>query len=292
MARTPEALRQAVKPLLAAAAILLPGCASADTPRPTNGPVVQEVIATATAVPCDSEEFARKNGLPTPVSVGDSAASPEIVRITSKLYRCEALSEIEQAAIRKLNEEHPLLATPDPVRQVVPTSTPTPAPELVLPPKPESFLPEYAVYSGKMRKEGGPLANDTITIAHLPGYDDQVYVFAAGNNTFGGFLFRINNIEAGNLKGTMGGTTIDLTLRENTIRGTITKLLNVPSWEFELNFVGTGKQALIDSGKRAWATSKLNNPSMWSGVPEETVLNAGFERAYGSNGNRTKINLP
>lgn len=132
MARTPEALRQAVKPLLAAAAILLPGCASADTPRPTNGPVVQEVIATATAVPCDSEEFARKNGLPTPVSVGDSAASPEIVRITSKLYRCEALSEIEQAAIRKLNEEHPLLATPDPAKQVIPLPTNTPESALKL----------------------------------------------------------------------------------------------------------------------------------------------------------------
>lgn len=287
MARVPE--------ILAAAAILLPGCASADTPRPTNGPVVQEVIATATAIPCVPKEFAERMGVPTPISIGGGAASAEIVRLTNRLYRCdETLSDVEKDALRALNANNPLLATPDPAKQIVPqpANTPAPAPELVLPPKPENFLPEYAVYSGKMRKEGEPLANDTVTIAHLPGYDNQVYVFAAGGNTFGGFLFKIDDPNTPDLNGSMGRAKINFKLEGQKIVGTVTNLLSTPSWSFEITRTGTGKQALIESGKKSWATTKLNNPSLWSGVPDETILNAGFERAYGSNGNRTKINLP
>lgn len=285
MARIPE--------ILAAAAILLPGCASADTPRPTNGPVAQEVIATATAIPCVPKEFAERMGVPTPISIGGGAASAESVRLTERLYRCdETLSDVEKEALRALNANNPLLATPDPVRQVVPipTNTPAPAPESVK--KPETFLPEYAVYSGKMRKEGSPLANDTLIIAHLPGYDNQVYVFAAGGNTFGGFLFKLDDPNAPNLSGSTGRAKINFKLQGQRIAGVVTDLLGTPSWSFELQYTGAGKQTLIDTAKKSWATTKLNNPSSWSGVPEETVLNAGFERAYGSNGSRTKINLP
>lgn len=119
MARIPE--------ILTAAAILLPGCASADTPRPTNGPVVQEVIATATAIPCVPKEFAERMGVPTPVSIGGGAASAEIVRLTDRLYRCdETLSDVEKEALRALNANNPLLATPDPAKQIVPQPTNTP----------------------------------------------------------------------------------------------------------------------------------------------------------------------
>ncbi len=122
---------------------LLSACAPAnETPKPiAQG---RTVLATATTVPCDPEKYAASLGI-TPVPVGGGAAPEEMVLISRKLGVCESLSDAEKDAFIKFGIAHPLLATPDPVRQLIPTRTtePTPIPE------PKLSFPDFAVYYGK-----------------------------------------------------------------------------------------------------------------------------------------------
>ncbi|OGE28547.1 hypothetical protein A2772_02120 [Candidatus Daviesbacteria bacterium RIFCSPHIGHO2_01_FULL_38_8b] len=272
MARIPEILERAGKPFLTAAILFVPGCA----PKAEPLPIVREVIATATAIPCDPEKYAASIGIPTPVPVGDSAAPEEMVLISRKVWACEPLSDAERDAFIKFGIAHPLLATPDPVRQLIPTSTPAPAPELAR--KPENFLPEYAVYYGQMKQENGT-GTGSVIIANIPGRSEWLYAFSMANRDIGGYIFRINKLDANNLEASGSLGMVNTTLAEDgkTLSGIILWKRNNTSWRFDIQQYGTGKVAIIEAAKKLWDKEIANDPTLWQKVPEKTILDSMFD---------------
>lgn len=156
MARVPEILERAGKPLLAASILLAPSCASAnETPNLINQPIT-------TTVTCDPVKYAESIGIPTPVPVGDSAAPAEMVTISRKVYTCEPLSDAEKEAFRKFNITHPLLETVTDERAqnpIPPTTKPLEnkvesPPRLIIPPEfySKAELVEWKTLRGTIRK--------------------------------------------------------------------------------------------------------------------------------------------
>lgn len=270
MARIPEILTGAILSAVACAPVN-------EAPKPINQPVAAATVT----VTCDPETYAASLGLPTPVPVGGGEASAEIVTISRIMSVCGPLSDAEREAFIKFNIAHPLLATPDPAkdpaRQIAPTSAPAPAPELAK--KPENILPEYSVYYGQMKQEGGT-GTGTAIIANIPGYPNQLYAFFIVDRSGQGYLYDITKADGNNLEA-KGHGGIKITLKDaRTLSGRLEKLFaDIPTpWSFDIQYYGTGKPAALEAAKKLWAKEVANDPAAWPKVPDATILLAGFRK--------------
>ena len=258
MARIPEILERAGKPFLTAAILFVPGCA----PKAEPLPIVREVIATATAIPCDPEKYAESIGIPTPVPVGDSAAPEEMVLISRKVWACEPLSDAERDAFIKFGIAHPLLATPDPAKQLIPTRIPEPT----LIPEPELSFPDFGVYYGKTAeglevllaaKPDGKLVftarYDNITCSN-PNIK-PINILSAFPRKLSGFSFQTRNLSkmiSGDLtsQDTVVGQVGNAAYKAVSDKGDI----NCPATKFQYNarLIGVGSDAFVNRYLKMW----------------------------------------
>lgn len=159
-----------------------------------------------------------------------------------------------------------------------PANTPTPAPELVLPPKPENFLPEYSIYFGQMREENGT-GRGSVIIANIPGRPEWLYAFSMANRNIGGYIFKINTIDSNNLEasGNLGRVNITLAKDAKTLSGSILWKRDNTSWLFDIQNSGRGREAMLEAAKKLWAREIVNDLTLWQNVPDKTILDAMFD---------------
>ena len=178
------------------------------------------------------------------------------------------------------------------VPKTTPEPTATPTPESVK--KPENFLPEYSVFYGEMKKEDGT-AKGSVIVSHIPGYPNQLYVFAEANRSGEGYLFDINKTDGNSLEAAIGRRVggvyvtptpsqvelenrpkINIALEEGVLVGKLEWYVDRALWSFRINYYGTGRTAIMEAAKKLWAVEIAYAPAEWSRVPETTILPAGF----------------
>jgi len=200
---------------------------------------------------------------------------------------------IPQPTILSANPKFQATAFAEATIQAKPTEKPaTSTPESVK--KPENLLPEESVYFGSMKSKDGKTA--LVIIAHLPGeeYNDKVFFTGLGNNNLASGLFQIDKTEGGTLytSTSSGRIHMNLALENGKLTGEIDNLMGGSSWMVDTTSPGIGRAKFYEASKKAWATIKLNDPSMWTGVPDKTIDDILFGLAIGVDGRRNPINPP